>query len=70
MMHPALIVYFIGFVIAWVINIAVWQYKFGNDREEIISSAIWGLLGAFIWPLLLVGYLLAKAVNKWVENDR
>lgn len=62
-----IIIYLVGFVITNVGMTVNWVSKFGDSRGEYVSGALWGFIGAMIWPVFAVAMIFAGLA--WVVRS-
>lgn len=52
------IVYGVGFIVTWVALARYWVGEFGVSRRNQMEAGVWGLFGAVVWPIFVVGWLV------------
>ena len=57
------IFYTIGFLAIWAGAAVYWVNKFGKTFADVFMGILWGLLCAFIWPLVGLAGLIAFIIS-------
>lgn len=64
----------ISYPIGWVIAAIILAHKMISEEPfpksfDYAIAGVWGMMGATIWPLLLVGFIVGKLVSGNNQSD-